>query len=113
MLGSEAPSEGGVGIHAGHNPIDVRVGKQKAAASRWSYNLQLVCGERQGFSETSLCYPVSSELSSRRDVGVNENLPFAAAGSFFFFFCQCLGTVVDSVAFSSVLKEQCVSPGWE
>lgn len=42
-------SEGGVGIHAGHNPIDVRVGKQKAAASRRSYNLQLACGERQVF----------------------------------------------------------------
>lgn len=24
-----APSEGGVGIHAGHKPIDVRVGKTK------------------------------------------------------------------------------------
>lgn len=42
-------------------------------------------------------------------MGVNENLPFAAAIPM----SQCLGTVVDSVAFSNVLKEQCVSPGWE
>lgn len=60
----------------------------KPAASLW---------KAAGFSKASRYYSVSSELCSRRDVGVNENLPFAAATFFFVVRVNFLGLLLTAL----------------
>lgn len=61
-------------------------------------------------------YAVSSELCSRRDVGVNENLPFAAA-TFFFFLPVCvnvLGLLLTALLLAMSSKNNvCLQAGSE
>lgn len=120
MLGSEAPFPSwrrlkvGLEFMQDTNPLMCELEKQKAVASRWSYNLQLVCGKRQVFWGVAVLLCLLWVVFQKRR-GRKWKSAVCCCNFLFFFICvNVLGLLLTALLLAMSSKNNvCLQAGSE